>query len=261
MAKLSVISGQPIPIVSLGDVVHQPKIKDIAAMGEEDYFFSLSVINQSDKDRFKENILQDKKDLTFDELRELEMELNFNYNTNYSIFQFFCSSSDNKTRNIIESLFYIIFPNLSSIQWTPRMGVIFNFQNKETKVLTEESFDELREIVYNIFTYKTNGDKEKDFNPVNGLAQQIADKIQKAKEMRAAQGPRRTEEDSFLADVCSILAASTNSTLLEIMELTYPQLMIQYERSTLLMNFTNQMRVSAFGGIKSEDLIDWTRSL
>jgi hypothetical protein len=40
--KLSLMAGSPIPIDQLGIVINQPKIKDIAMLGEEKFYQSLS---------------------------------------------------------------------------------------------------------------------------------------------------------------------------------------------------------------------------
>lgn len=260
MAKLSVIAGIPVPIESLGLEAFQPRIKDIAAMGEQPYFSALGLFIKSNKEDFQKVILEEQGELTFDEQRELEMELNINYGTDFLVFQYLANNIDRAKQNI-ESLLYIVFPKLRSIEWMPRIGIQLGLGDK-TVLMDERAFEEFKEVIETVFDYQSESDKEKEYNPANPLANEIVEKIKKAKERRAAQnGSRKNDSESALADICSILSASSNTSLLDIIELTYPQLVIQHERSSLLLSFTNQIRASAFGGLKAEDIIDWTKTL
>ena len=53
------MAGTPIPLPSLGLLLNQPKIKEIAAMGEDNYFVILSLFERADKTKFKEEIIEE----------------------------------------------------------------------------------------------------------------------------------------------------------------------------------------------------------
>lgn len=259
MAKLSVIAGTPVPISSLGMELHQPTIKEIAAIGEREYFSSLGLFMKSDAEEFKRITLEDQKEMTFDEQRELEMELSINFGSDFLVFQYLANTVEGAKKNV-ESLFYTIFQRIKGIEWIPRMGIQFKLDD-HVILLDENSFKELKDTILTVLDYESESEKENGYKAANSLAQEIIDKINKAKEKRQKEGGARNESESALADLCSILASSSNTSLLDVLNLTYPQLVIQHERSSLLLGFTNQIRASVFGGLKSEDIIDWTKSI
>lgn len=257
MAKLEVLTGAPIPLISLGLSVKQPTIKEISLIGEDFYFMAVGVFGQSDRELFMSRL--DNDGLTEQEIRERDMQLSIQMSTDYSVFQYYVSSIQ-EIRIAIESLFYVIFPELSNVEWLPRIGVQLCF-GENSKILTEESFAELKNIITTVFDYSNQAEQEKAYNPANKMASDIAEKIKKAKEIRSRQRPDSQKSESVLADICTIVSAVNNIPITEVIDYTYPQLSIMYERCTLLQGYTNQIRMGAFGGIKEEDVIDWTRAL
>lgn len=261
--KLSIMAGTPIPLPSLGLLLNQPKIKEIAAMGEDNYFVILSLFERADKTKFKEEIIEeefkDKKDATPDDKRELSFELDIEFPTDYAVFLYLINSIPNLKINF-ESFLFLVFLNIIKIEVFKKEIIMYDKDNKQY-IINNSSFEEFRVVVLSALNYKTEEEKSQEFNPVNEFANEIAKKIDAAKKMRAKQNRNVNKIESPISDMSSMLAASNNISILEIMNFTYPQLLIQYERSALLLNFTNQIRVSAFGGLKSEDIVDWTISL
>jgi hypothetical protein len=44
MNKLSLMAGTDIPVLDLQTVIHQPRVKEIALIGEEEYFLALQLL-------------------------------------------------------------------------------------------------------------------------------------------------------------------------------------------------------------------------
>ena len=44
MNSLALMAGTDVPVVELQTVVHQPRIKEIALIGEEEYFLALQLL-------------------------------------------------------------------------------------------------------------------------------------------------------------------------------------------------------------------------
>lgn len=267
MAKLHILAGTPIPVRSMGTIITQPKIREIAAMGEDKYFTVLSLFQKADKEDFKSEILKAEEarikeenpdlEMTEDDKREIEFELDITYPSDFSVFIYLLQAFPD-LRNSFESFLYIIFPNLRKIGWVPTLNL--TLAERDPIDFTEDMFTEVKDITLSSLNYKTAEEQSAEFNPANGMASEIAEKIKRAKEKRNTEISSNSTE-SPLADMSSILASSSNLSIQEVMDMTYPQLVIQYERSSLLLGFVNQIRASAFGGLDPDDIIDWTKTL
>ena len=55
----------------------------------------------------------------------------------------------------------------------------------------------------------------------------------------------------------SIVSTSDGIVLTEVLKLTFPQLLIQLDRTQRLRQFTTQITLGAFGGLEADDIIDW----
>ena len=267
MAKLHILAGTPIPVRSMGTTITQPKIREIAAIGEDKYFTVLSLFQKADKEDFKSEILKAEEErikkenpdleMTEDDRREIEFELDITYSSDFSVFVYLLQAFPD-LKSSFQSFLYIIFPELRGIGWVPTLNL--TLAERKPIDFTEEMFLEVKEIVLSSLNYKTAEEQSAEFNPANEMASEIAEKIKRAKDKRNTETSSKSTE-SPLADMSSILASSSNLSIQEVMNMTYPQLVIQYERSSLLLGFVNQIRASAFGGLDPDDIIDWTKTL
>lgn len=267
MAKLHILAGTPIPVRSMGTIISQPKIREIAAIGEDRYFTVLSLFQKANREEFKSEILKSEEarikkekpdfEMTEDDKREIEFELDIAYPSDFSVFIYLLKTFPD-LKSSFESFLYIIFPSLRKIAWVPTLNL--TFAGEEAIDFTEDMFAEVKDIVLSSLNYRTAEEQRAEFNPANNMASEIADKIKRAKEKRNTEVSSNSTE-SPLADMSSILASSSNLSIQEVMDMTYPQLVIQYERSSLLLGFVNQIRASAFGGLDPDDIIDWTKTL
>lgn len=267
MAKLHILAGTPIPVRSMGTIISQPKIREIAAIGEDKYFTVLSLFQKANREEFKSEILKSEEErikkenpdleMTEDDKREIEFELDITYPSDFSVFIYLLKTFPD-LKSSFESFLYIIFPNLRKIAWVPTLNL--TFAGEGSIDFTEDMFAEVKDIVLSSLNYRTAEEQRAEFNPANNMASEIAEKIKRAKEKRNTEVSSNSTE-SPLADMSSILASSSNLSIQEVMDMTYPQLVIQYERSSLLLGFVNQIRASAFGGLDPDDIIDWTKTL
>lgn len=267
MAKLHILAGTPVPVRSMGTIISQPKIREIAAIGEDKYFTVLSLFQKANREEFKSEILKSEEErikkenpdleMTEDDKREIEFELDIAYPSDFSVFIYLLKTFPD-LKSSFESFLYIIFPNLRKIAWVPTLNL--TFAGEGSIDFTEDMFAEVKDIVLSSLNYRTAEEQRAEFNPANNMASEIAEKIKRAKEKRNTEVSSNSTE-SPLADMSSILASSSNLSIQEVMDMTYPQLVIQYERSSLLLGFVNQIRASAFGGLDPDDIIDWTKTL
>ena len=127
--RLALMCGTDIPIKSLQATVHQPKIKEIALMGESDFFIAISCLNIS-----KSLLSQDKKLLET--------------TNNFQIFMTIMQEKEAKEKKMaVQNLLQLIFPKYT-ILFTPR-AISLTF-NGETKTLDESNFEDFQEVEKNL---------------------------------------------------------------------------------------------------------------
>lgn len=219
----------------------------------------MSLFERANAEEFKDEIVneefKDREDVTKDEKREFAFELDINFPNDFSVFLYLINNVDG-LKIKMESFLYLLFPNIKRVLIDIKDIKLMD-RDEETYIISNSSFVSIKEVVLNILNYKTQEEKSQEFNPVNEAAREIAEKIEKARKARASNQPLNNSE-SPLSDMSSMLATSGNLSIREVMEMTYPQVVIQYERSVMLLGFVNQIRASAFGGLNPDDIIDWT---
>lgn len=101
--ELRLMSGIDIPVINFQEVLHQPKISEIAFMGQNDFFYCVSFISSSNG-----------KDLSEKMEKEKGLKIEF---TDYEAFtQMFFTEEKNNTM-IFNSFFSLLFPTLKAINW------------------------------------------------------------------------------------------------------------------------------------------------
>lgn len=240
MDKLLLISGNDIPFIEGGIVVHQPRLKEIAYITEKTFWTGYEVL------KFDKNTLN---------IEEKELE-------NISNFQMLItllSQNNNeikKIKNNILSFLSILFPTSKiSLQYSIK---IQNIKTNEMGEINEDNFDIFKTILNNMFCL---GKENKQYNPSGDLAKRIANKIKKGKQKRAQLGPKTNENFSFFSRYISILATAKMKSINEIMDYTVYQLMDEFNRYMLYKNNQQWFKMKIAGATGLKDPQDWLKDM
>lgn len=230
--RLGLMCGIDLPIPDIPLIIHQPKIKEIALIGEKEFFIGAQClcINKNSI------VAQDKNDL--------------GTTTNFQIFMMVMLQNDKADRKEATSqVLSLLFPNSKSI-FTPR-SIILQFLDNEQQVLIDENnFDLIQQVARQIFCFDTNKNGQDTYNPANKKAQEIANKLMKGRQRVAEL--KGVTESSILSQYISALTVGLNSMSLEdCMNLTLYQLYDLIERFSLYTNWDIDMR-SRLAGAKSD---------
>ena len=223
--RLALMCGVDIPIPSLQLVAHQPKIKEIALMGETDFFIAVQCLS------IDKNFLNQDKSLLQD--------------------------TNNFQKIATQKLFSLLFPNYS-VLFTPRSIML---QKEAFSVMIDENnFNELQEIAKQIFCIANKNNQQANFNPADERARQIAEKLMRGRKRVAEQNG--SANASIFSQYLSILTVGLSSTSLqELMELTMFQLYDLIERYQLYISWDIDIR-SRMAGAKPEDKPDnWMKNI
>lgn len=237
--RLALMCGSDIPIPKLQAVIHQPKIREIALIGETDFFVAIQCLN-IDKNLINQDkmILQD--------------------TSNFQIFMTIMLEKEAKDKKIAtQQLLSILFPKNTNIIFTPRSILL---QGETPIMIDENNFEDLQKIIKQIFCVSNKNNQQAGFNPANEKAREIAEKLmQGRKKVAELNGSANT---SIFSQYLSILTIGLNSmSLQELMDLTMFQLYDLIERYQLYISWDIDIR-SRLAGAKPDDCPDnWMKNI
>lgn len=251
MDGLSLISGADIPIPELGLTLHQPKIKEIALLGDEaSYFLGLQLIGFN-------------KDTIVAEAGEDKNRLN-NMN-DFDIFMALINDpkaqGKQKRQNDIMSIFTIMFPGYTS-QLLPRSIYLNNATTKHNITIDESNFSILKNIIIEVGGLKSNAASQNgSYNPKTKKAAEIAAKLMKGRQ-RVARQKNGSDKDGILSRYVSILTVGLRSmSLTDCLNLTVIQLYDLIERFSLWLQWDLDIRAKLAGSTADTKPEDWMKSL
>jgi hypothetical protein len=227
--KLSLMAGTPIPVDQLGIVINQPKIKDIAMLGEEKFYQSLSyfLINKD----------------------KLNIPINI---SDFDLFIYTLTQSQELQQSIAD-LFTLIIEDLESIKFFD--GFILIKAAGHECIIDEPKFLIIKETLIRVFCLEDT--QSSDLNPANEAAQKIAEKLKKRKELLVGESSKSDEQ--IYTTLISILVIGSNTMNLEdCLNLTIFQIQNLFKRFNLFFEFNIQMR-SMLQGAQDIELTEWTK--
>lgn len=235
--KLALITGSDIPIEECRLVMHQPKIKEIALIGEKSFFTGLQCLNinkslYTDKD---ESLLQN--------------------TTNFQIFMTAMLDKRVQDKKMdVEQVLSLLLPNYKPIFVQQALILSKDGQNI---TIDSNNFDIFQDTIATIFCIKPGmGDS---FNPSGKRGREIADKLMRARQRVAAE--KGETEGSSLAAYISSLAIAQQQTLLEISEYTLYQLYDALERYQLWLAWDIDMKSRLAGGKPDNKPENWMKNI
>lgn len=246
--SLTLIAGIDIPIPSIGISVHQPTLKEIAFLGEKDFYEAAQhiVINAQEMARRMENLTEEDK-IAISELSNFEVFLKL-------------LEANNLTKIKVQMLFALLLPNYS-VEIEERFIMLLNPAQGTTVFLNEENFQEFQDVISTILCLNSGNNKD-DFNPVGDRAREIAEKLRKGRERVAKlKGESGGVESDFLSRYISGLGIGTNSlNIKDVLELTLYQLFDQLERFSLFSSYNIAIKAKMAGAEGVED-VDWLKNI
>ncbi len=237
--RLSLITGTDIPIPECQLILHQPKIKEISFIGEEDFFLGIQtlVVNKSML------VVEDKSVLA-----------NIN---NFQVFMTVMndkSTQDKKQKvNLVCELL-----GLGKPTFTPQ-SLILTDSNNQMHLIDATNFDALQDVIKQV-TCAVNGPMDQQaFNPADDKAREIANKLMRGRQRVAAQKGSTTT--STFSRYLSILTIGLHIPLQELMECTMFQLYDLIERYMLYIAWDMDARTRLAGGKPDSHPDDWMKNI
>lgn len=245
MNKLQLIAGVDIAIPELQTSLHQPRIKEIAYLGEIEYFSVLSTFC------FNKELLMAQNPQGASNLAPM---------SNFQIFMTMINEAKAVQKEDVLSVFTLLFPGYTA-QFLPRSVFFVNAQTQHNFILDEKTFDFFQPIIREVGGYNNKAkDSELNYNPANEKAAAIAAKLMKG---RAKVAELKGEgQGGTLSKYVSILTVALQSMSLEdCLNLTIYQLYDLIERYGLYMSWDLDIRSRLAGGKPDSKPDDWMKNI
>lgn len=237
--RLPLMCGTDIAVPTCAITVHQPRIKEIAMIGEDIYFTGSQVLCID-----KTQIIQDKTLLLSTD--------------NFQIFMMVMTEKEAKDkRDAVMQVFQILFPQYM-IYTTPR-SLVLTPKEGEPITIDGNNFDDLQEVLKAIFCVSSDRNKEQTYNPANSKAQEIMNKIMKGrKKVADAKGTNNT---SIFTQYLSVLTVALNISLLDLIELTPFQIFDLLERYSLWTSYDVDIKARLAGAKIEKQPENWMKDI
>ena len=237
--RLALMCGTDYPVPECQIILHQPRIKEIALIGESDFFSGVQCLCLN-----KSMFVKDESDLQ-------------NVN-NFQIFMTIMSEKDAADKKVaVQQVCTLMFPK-NKVLFTPRSMLITGGEGNVQ--VDETNFEFLQAAISNIFCMKTGPMDQQSFNPANSKAREIAEKLMRGRQRVAAQ--KGEQNTSIFSQYLSILTVGLESmSLSDCMDLTMYQLYDLVERYSLYVNWDMDIRCRLAGGSPESAPDNWMKNI
>ena len=237
--RLTLMCGTDYPVPECQIVLHQPRIKEIALIGESDFFSGIQCLCLN-----KSMFVKDESDLQ-------------NVN-NFQIFMTIMSEKEAvEKKAAVQQVCTLMFPQ-NKVLFTPRSMLITG--GEQSIQIDETNFEFLQAAISNICCLKTGPMDQQSFNPADAKAREIAEKLMRGRQRVAAQ--KGTSHTSIFSQYLSILTVGLGSMSFQnCMDLTMYQLYDLVERYTLYVNWDMDVKCRLAGGKPDSQPDNWMKDI
>lgn len=239
--SLALMTGVDIPIPFLQSSLHQPTIKEISYIGEEEFLTSTRYISLN-----KEQLIADKN---------VSSQL-----TNFQVLMKVLEQKENRAqRDWLISSFLLLFPN-SQAMITPNSIILNNLETSQSVLIDENNFEEFQQIIKQVLCIDKLFDEGQTYNPTSEKAQKIMEKIMQGRQKVAAI-KNKGNKTSILSRYISILSVGLQWPLDQCTNLTLYQLFDIMERYNLYQDWEADFRIKLAGGSSDSQVENWMQDI
>ena len=237
--RLALMCGVDLPVPQCQVAIHQPRIKEIGMIGEQDFFIGAQCLTVNSS-----MFVQDKA---------LLPEIN-----NFQIFMMIMNDKEAKDKKgSTLQVLQILFPDYKPML-TPRSLILM--RDGQQTLIDETNFEYLQDILRLVFCTKTGSMDQQSFNPANDKAREIAQKIMRGRERIAAQNG--SSNTSVFSQYLSVLTVGLNSmSIKDMADLTIYQLYDLVERFNLYLAWDLDIRSRLAGGKPDKHPDNWMKNI
>lgn len=244
---LLLLSKSDIPFQEAQLIIHQPTLKQISYIGEQEFYTGCQFLN------FSKNNIQGKDK---DALENL---------TDFEILMTLISKKDNeaikKSKECMKLVLTLLFPDFN-VNFLPLS--IMLVKDKKQYLIDKSNYHIFKNIVNEMFCLnKTFGTIEKEYNPGGPQAKALVQKFKKRQRKLAemknrGKGKRRVQ---ILSRYVSILSVGEEKDMNLLMQYTIPQIYDEFNRFKLREDYNLFLKCKLAGAKDVEQVKHWMSNL
>ncbi len=239
--RLALQTGIDIPVPFCQLVLHQPILREIALIGETDFFTGIQCLCL-----YKSMFVQDKVDLS---------DIN-----NFQIFMTIMQEKEAKDKKEAVRLVLSLLLPKYNILFTPNSLILQPYdKEQENCIIDINNFEQLQEILRLIFCTKEGPMTQQAFNPKGAKAKEIAEKLMKGRERIATENG--SKNSSIFSQYMSILGIGLHIPYSMLTEMTMYQLYDQVERFMLKQAWDQDVAIRLAGGKPDDKPDNWMKNI
>lgn len=237
--RLALMCGTDIPVPECQLIIHQPKIKEIALIGEKDFFIGYQTL------LVNRNMIEQGENVP----------LNI---TNFQIFMTIMKEKETADKKeAVLQLFQLIFPDCKAT-FLPASIIISGKGN--TATIDDNNFEFFQEAIKSVFCFSPGRQDQTTFNPANEQARQIAEKLMRGRARVAAQNGQANA--SIFSQYLSVITVGIGSmSLKDAMDLTMYQMFDLVERYALYVDWDIDIRARLAGATPDGKPENWMKNI
>jgi hypothetical protein len=249
--SLTLMAGAPIAVHEYSMIIRQPKVEEIALIGEKKFFTYLSYFKIKNKD-FLASMVKDKSP---EEVQSIIT--NFFGKNDFDIFVMLCLN-DFLFKYGVEIILNLIIQDFNGIE-KDEENIKIIYSSGHESIITNDQFLIIREIINTIFCL--DGMDKKGKGAANAMAAEIQEKLDERKRKLEALGVGESESQSIISNLISILTVGSNSINMDdILKMTVYQLFNVMKRFGLYQQYQSQMQ-AMLAGASDIELVDWLQEI
>lgn len=261
--KLTLLGGKKIPCPLFRTSINQPKLDEIAILGERAFYEYLSIFKIT-----KEGVLENVDTVFASKERAEAVKTQLSFYTDFQIV-LEMQREDQKLEIGLTTLLMMLFPQYNNIKCEDRF-ILMSTSKLNSKglpicqplLLDDNKWSTLCNIASIIFCLDEKANDEDDFNPASEQARKIAEKLKKRHALLNQQNQQSEASADVVSNLISSLAIGADLSLNEVFDYTLYQFFNQLKRYNLHQEYLNGVSSILAGAKKEEvELVDWMKRL
>lgn len=236
-------SNNDIPFIGGRCVIHNPTIKEIALIGEEDFQKGIRFLD------FSKNSLDEKDKVNLSDKSDFEILIEIMKSKEYHAFT-------SKSLLVLSLLFpsYEIQVKSNIIELTHR-------ENHSVTKIDNDNFAEFKEAIEEIFVLNSREEGARTYNPADGIAKKIAEKLERGRKRVAKSKGEDLSNKTIYGKIISILSVGLGKDKNGLYNYTVYQLLDEYKRFQLKAAYDMNIKARMAGATDLDEPEDWLGDL
>lgn len=236
--QLLLLTGNDIPFNSAATLIHQPKIKEIALLGEEKFITGTQFLN------FSKDSLSERDKIKLEKIHNFKILMTVLMKNRDAIKQ-------------VENILTLLFPFYQK-KILPDRIMFYNKDNFSNFIISEENFDQFQEIIKQIFCLKRIF-QETSYNVKTDKGRALVEKFRRRKE-KLSKLKANKKESIFYKRILA-LAVGQHKDINSFLQYTVFQLFNQFEAFCKKENYDAYFSLKIAGAKDIENQNYWINNI